>query len=124
VNYLKIIIGGRLTRDPETLTSKAGKGYVKFGIATNVGYGDSKKALFANVTMFGKRAEAVAQFFKKGDPILLECNSAEISEWTGRDGQKRTSLDLIGESFSFVGSASSGSDEEKPRKTRTEDIPF
>lgn len=112
MNYTKIIIAGRLTRDPELLTSKAGKPYARAAIAVDNGWGDNKVTVFYNVTMFGSRGEALAKHAKKGSAILFEGKNLTVSVWTDKEGKPRANPDLIADEFTFVGS---GSGEKKER---------
>lgn len=67
----KVTLVGRLGQDPEHQTSKAGKSFVKFSIATNDGYGENKKANWHNCTAFGKAADIINQYVSKGSEIAI-----------------------------------------------------
>ena len=105
-NYNKIILMGRLTRDPETQTVPSGSTITKFGLAVNREWSDNgvkkEEVLFVDVGYWGKRGEVIAQYLKKGDPILVEGRLA-LSQWTDDAGNKHSKHGVIGESFSFVG---------------------
>lgn len=78
---------GHLTRDPELKHSKDGQTvFAKGGIAVNSGWGDREKTTFLSFTCFGKAAEAVCKFVKKGDPIYLsgelECDIVKKDDGT------------------------------------------
>ena|SRR5690606_5645729 len=67
----KFIISGNLTRDPELLYSQAGKPYTKFSVAVTRNF-DREKTDFFNCTIFGKRAESLANYQRKGNKVLVE----------------------------------------------------
>ena len=57
--------------------------------------------------MFGKRAEVVNQYFKKGDPIFVE-GRLKFDQWTAQDGAKRSKLRVFVENFEFLGRGGGG----------------
>lgn len=67
----KFIISGNLTRDPELAYSTAGKAYTKFSVAVTRNF-DREKTDFFNCTIFGKRAESLANYQRKGNKVLVE----------------------------------------------------
>jgi len=97
-----LCIDGRLTRDVEIKTTANQKIIGKFGIAQNDSY-DKEKAHFFNVVSFGKTAENIGKFFKKGDQIFLT-GSISYSSWKDKDGNNRNSIDIIANGFTFCGS--------------------
>lgn len=113
MNYNKLILGGRLTRDPETRVLDGGTTVANFGIAVNRKvrgrdgqYND--KVLFVDVAIFGKRAEAFVRFHSKGSGCLLE-GHLDMDEWTDKaSGQKRTKLKMFCEEWTFVEQAERG----------------
>jgi single-strand DNA-binding protein len=71
-SYNKIILVGRLGRDPEGKALADGKRLVKFSLATDSGYGENKTTDWHNCTCFGKTAEQVEAYCKKGKMVLVE----------------------------------------------------
>ena len=67
----KFIASGNLTRDPELKYSQNGKAYTRFSIAVQRPF-DRENTDFFNTTCFGKTAENVASYTKKGDKLLIE----------------------------------------------------
>src|SRR5579872_333160 len=76
-NFNKVILAGNLTRDPELRYTPKGLAIAKIGIAINRTWksetGESKEEVtFVDVDAFGRTAENIGQYFKKGQPILIE----------------------------------------------------
>lgn len=94
----KIILLGRLVKDVELISSKEGKSIGKFTLAINNGKG--KKPDFIPVTVFGKTAENMVNFTKKGDKISVEGNIKQNDY--EKDGVKHYGLQVIGNVVRFV----------------------
>lgn len=104
--YSKIIIAGNLTRDPETRYLPSGQAIASFDVAVNRKWkadGEAKEEVsFVPITAFGKQAETIAQYLKKGRPILLEGRIRQES-WTDKaTQQKRSKIGVVLESFTFL----------------------
>lgn len=124
MNYQKMMLLGRLSRDPELRYSQGGLAIAKFGMASNRKYKDSDKVCFFEVTAFGKIGETIEKYLKKGDPLFLE-GHFELNQWEDKNtGEKRQKLELIVESFQFVGGSSSKSDKPTSQDIDPESIPF
>ncbi len=100
----KIIIKGRLTRDPEMKTGGNGVEFCKFSVAVNRRPVKDKPdtADFFDCTAFGKTGAAIGQYMNKGREILVEGRME--SSHTDKDGQKRTFWGVTVDSFEFCGS--------------------
>jgi len=103
----KVLLLGNLTRDPELRYLPSGTAVVSFGIATNRKFksqdGEKKEEVcFVDVSMFGRRAEVVSEYFSKGSQIYVE-GRLKFEQWDGQDGQKRNKLAVIAENFEFTG---------------------
>ena len=61
-----------LTKDPDMKYTQGGKAYVKLSVAVNYGWGDNKKTSFLNCVAFDKKAEAIANYTRKGSKVLIE----------------------------------------------------
>ena len=102
----KVILMGRLTRDPETRYS-AGENstaIARFSIAVDRRFRrsqDGSDADFFNCTAFGKQAEFVEKYLKKGTKILLS-GRIQNDNYTNRDGQKVQSVQIIAEEIEFA----------------------
>lgn len=97
----KIMLIGRLGRDPECKITQSGKSVCSFTLATDTGYGDNKKTDWHNITVFDKAADNCAKFLRKGSPVYVEgriCYDAYE-----KDGIKRTSVKIIANDVRFLG---------------------
>lgn len=104
----KAIITGNLTRDPESRTTAGGTTIMSFGVAVN----DRRKNAqtgewedqpnFIDCTMFGRRAEAVAQYLAKGSKVAIE-GKLHWSSWEDRDtGAKRSKVEVWVDELEFM----------------------
>ncbi len=102
----KIIIKGRLTRDPELKTGGSGVEFCKFTVAVDRRpvKDKEKETDFFDCTAFGKTGAAISKFMSKGREILVE-GRMESSK-TEKDGQKRTWWGVTVETFDFCGGKS------------------
>ena len=110
-NFNRVILMGNLTRDPELRYTPNGTAVASFAIAVNRTYksGDEKKeeTSFFDITFFGRRAEVVGEYLKKGRPIHVE-GRLQQRRWETDEGQKRSKVEVIGDSFEFIGGNKSG----------------
>ena len=102
----KVILMGRLTRDPEVRYSNGDNAtaIARFGIAVDRRFrrgSDGAEADFFNCTAFGKQGEFVEKYLKKGTKILLS-GRIQNDNYTNRDGQKVTSTQIIAEEIEFA----------------------
>lgn len=107
MNFNKVILGGRLTREPDLRkVGVNGTSVADFGIAVNrvSGSGDSRReeVAFVDVTAWGRTAEVITKYLDKGDPILIE-GRLSYEQWENKEGQKRSRLKVTVEKFEFVG---------------------
>lgn len=92
----------RLARDAEIKYLSNGDPVASFSCAVDSGYGDKKKTTWPNCSMFGTRAESVAPYLKKGTQVAI-CGEVTNREYTDRDGNKRTSLDVRVNDLTLIG---------------------
>lgn len=108
-NFNKVILAGNLTRDPELRYTPKGTALARLGVAINRTWtsesGEKKEeTTFVDVDAFGKQAEVIAQYLRKGRPILIE-GRLRYDTWDDKQtGQKRSKLSVVLESFSFLDS--------------------
>src|SRR3954471_18606043 len=122
-SYNKVILVGNLTRDPELRYTPKGMAIAKVGLAVNRNWtsesGEKKEEVtFVDVDIFGRTAENVAQYMKKGRPILI-AGRLRLDQWDDKQtGQKRSRLGVVAETVQFLGSPSGGGDSggETPRR--------
>lgn len=130
----KVILMGRLTRDPEMRYTPSGTPVADFGLALNRKWKDAQGELkeevtFVDVTAFGKQAETVSQYFRKGSRILIEARLKTESWEDKQSGQKRSKLGVVLESFNFVDSnvSEGGKSDQQPQTQQgsdRDDVPF
>jgi len=109
-SFNKVIIAGNLTRDPEVIYLASGKALCKFGIAINHRWtsesGERKEDVtFLDCKAFGKLAETIEKYLRKGSSILVEGRITQESWDDKTTGQKRTATRIVVENFTFLGSA-------------------
>src|SRR5689334_5003171 len=115
-SFNKVILVGNLTRDPELRYTPKGMAIAKVGLAINRNWtsesGEKKEEVtFVDVDIFGRTAENVAQYMKKGRPILIE-GRLRLDQWDDKQtGQKRSKLGVVGEVVQFLGSPAGGGGE-------------
>ena len=104
-SYNKVILVGRLTADPEMTYTQNGKAVTKCRLAVNRAYSKDKdhpEADFIPIVMWDKRAEAFAQYSKKGDERLIE-GRLQTRTYTNKDGSKGYGWDVLATDWSFQG---------------------
>ena len=112
-SFNKVILVGNLTRDPELRYTPKGMAIAKIGLAVNRNWtneaGEKKEAVtFVDVDIFGRTAENVAQYMKKGRHILIE-GRLRLDQWDDKQtGQKRSKLGVVAETVQFLGSPGGG----------------
>jgi len=130
-SFNKVILCGNLTRDPELKYTPKGTAIARLGLAMNRKWktesGESKEEVtFVDVDAFGKQAETLAQYLKKGRAVLIE-GRLKLDQWEDKNtNEKRSKLGVVLESFSFVDSGKGGSEtrQESPKpKTEQKDLP-
>src|SRR5262245_38332342 len=114
-NLNKVMLIGRLTRDPEMRYTPGGQPITSFSIATNrySGGGESGERReftdYHNIVAWniGRRnlAEIVAQYVRKGSLVYVE-GRLQTREWTGQDGQKRRTTEVVANDVQFLDSRS------------------
>ena len=106
-NINKLCLAGRLTRDPEMRFTDGGMAIARMGCVVNERRkkGDQwiDEAVFMEVTMFGKRAEAFANHPRKGSEFCFPDARLAYDTWEGKDGEKRQKLYVIANGFEFIG---------------------
>jgi single-strand DNA-binding protein len=111
--FNKVILAGNLTRDPELRYTPSGTAIAKFGLALNRKWKDQSGELkeevtFVDVDAFGKQAELIGQYLKKGNPLLVE-GRLRTDTWEDKQTQqKRSRLGVVLEGMTFIGGGSRG----------------
>jgi single-strand DNA-binding protein len=108
----KVILVGRLGRDPETRYTGGGQAVANFSIATDETYKDKngerqKRTEWHKIVVWGKQAEIAQQYLKKGSLIFIE-GRIQSREWQDKEGQKRTSFEIVATNFRMLGGRADG----------------
>ena len=105
--YNRVILVGRLTRDPELRYLPNGTAVATFGIATSRTWTDrnsnekKEEVMFIDVTSFARSAEIVNQYLKKGNKVLVE-GRLVLDRWTDQNGQNRSKHTIRADSVQFM----------------------
>jgi single-strand DNA-binding protein len=93
---------GRLGRDPE-IKNVNGTSILNFSMATDHGFGDKKQTMWIRCSVFGKRADTLAQYLAKGSQVLVQ-GELYTREWEKKDGTTATELEFRVAELEFAGS--------------------
>jgi len=101
----KAIIFGNLTRDPESKALPSGIAVTSFSVATNRVWKDKngvkqESADYHNVVVFGRQAETVSQYLRKGSSVYVE-GRMQTRSWDAQDGTKKYRTELVAERVQF-----------------------
>lgn len=132
----KVILIGRLGRDPETRFMPNGEAVCNFSVATSEKYTDKngqrqEATEWHNVTMYRKLAEIAGQYLTKGSQVYLE-GKIQSRKYQGKDGIERTAYEIIANEMKMLGGNSQATQEQPKRKQATaapvedisDDVPF
>ena len=141
----KVLIIGNLTRDPELRSLPSGIQVASMGVATNRVWKDKSGAKqestdYHNIVVFGRQAETVSQYLRKGSSVLVE-GRMQTRSWDGQDGKKNYRTEIVADRVQFgprkdggapVASKDEGSQESPPadaidypeEDVNVDDIPF
>ena len=133
-NFNKVILGGRLTADPELKTTPSGVSVTSFTIAVNRSYrgknGEEPQADFINVTAWRQTAEFITRYFRKASSICI-VGSIQTRSWVDNQGQKRYATEVVADEANFVdaksespAAAQQGSAPKFEELSDDEDLPF
>jgi single-strand DNA-binding protein len=128
-----VILAGNLTRDPQLSYLPSGTPVCEFGLAINRKWkaqqtGEMREeTCFVDCRAFGRQAETLNQYMSKGRPLLVE-GRLKYDQWEGKDGQKRSKLSVVTDTFQFLGSgpgggSRGGSDRSQPPPPSDDDAP-
>ena len=112
-NYNKVLLMGNLTRDPEVKYTSGGTAIAKLGMAINRTWTNKEgqkqeETTFVDVDAFGRQAEVIGQYLKKGRPVMIE-GRLKLDQWDDKQtGQKRSKLGVTLEGFQFLDSGGGG----------------
>jgi single-strand DNA-binding protein len=112
-NLNKVMLIGNVTRDPEVKYTPKGTAVAEVGLAINRVYtpegGERREeTTFVDVTFWGRQAEIVGEYARKGRPIYVE-GRLQLDTWDDKQtGQKRSRLRVVGEQLQLLGSRQDG----------------
>ena len=136
--YQKLVIVGRLGRDPEMRYTPTGQAVTSFSVATDRQYSDQsgkpvKETVWFKVTAWGKLAETCNTYLQNGKLVLIEGRLTVDTKtggprvWTGQDGQARASYEVTAQTVKFLSQRQEGGEpgqEEELDIAPSEEIPF
>lgn len=130
----KVILMGRLTRDPEMRHTNSGTPVTTFSIAINSGYGENQRTDFVNCLAWNKTAEFVSKHFTKGKMIVIADGRISIRSWETQDGKRAYATEVVAKEVSFGETKSSqetatqrpmqDDDDFTPLDEEDDDLPF
>ena len=108
----KAFVFGNLTRDPELRALPSGMNVCSFAVATNRVYRDregkkQEQTDFHNIVVFGRQADTVAQYLKKGSSVFVE-GRIQTRSWEGKDGEKKYRTEIVADRVQFGPKGSGG----------------
>ena len=133
-SYNKVILMGNLTKDPELRYIPSGTAVCNFDLAVNRSYKDKDgnkhdDVCFITLVAWGRTAETVSEYLKKGRPIFVE-GYLQQRTWETPEGAKRSKHEVVVERFQFIGSKPHGETESSSRErsdfegAANDDVPF
>ena len=110
----KVILVGRLGRDPETRYIPNGEAITNFSLATDEQWRDRNgerqtRTEWHNVSLYGKLGEIANQYLRKGSQVFVE-GKIQSRKYTGKDGIERMAYNIIGNEMKMLGNRNDGSD--------------
>jgi len=109
----KVMIIGRLTRDPELRSTPSGASVCQMGLATNFVYTNKEngqkveKVEYHNVVLWRKLGEIAAQYLKKGRRVYIE-GRLETRSWDAKDGQKKSRTEIVADNMIMLDGGQGG----------------
>ena len=120
------IAAGRLARDAELRNTQSGTTVCSFTIACDAGYGDKKRTEWVKVAIFGKRADGLHPFLKKGTALTVQ-GEAKSNGWT-KDGEAKAEIEIFADKITLQGSKQGSSESQASNdisdNSVADDIPF
>ena len=102
VSFNRVILAGNLTRDPELRFTNDGVPVCSFGMAVNRVRSRSEEVDFFDISAWRELGETIANYKKKGDPILVE-GRLQFRSWEAQDGSRRNKVDVVADNVQFLG---------------------
>ncbi|MEX2215895.1 MAG: single-stranded DNA-binding protein [Phycisphaeraceae bacterium] len=107
-NLNRVMLMGNLTRDPEMRYTPSNMAITKLGLAVNRRWRNQQgeqqeEVTFVDCDAFGKTAETINQYLKKGRPIFIE-GHLRLNQWQDKEGNNRSKLMVVIDNFQFIDS--------------------
>lgn len=128
-SFNKIILLGNVTRDPQLSYLPSQTPVVEVGLAVNRKFkkqdgSQGEEVCFVTAKMFGKRAEVINKYVKKGDPLFVE-GRLKFESWKAQDGTNRSKHEIMIENFELMGKPGGQTKTpDAPPAIPDEDVPF
>jgi len=112
-NLNKVQLMGNITRDPEVRYTPKGTAVTDISLAINRSFNSDdgerrEETTFVDITFWGRQAEVIGEYMKKGRPIYVE-GRLQLDSWEDKtSGQQRSRLKVVGENFQFLGGREEG----------------
>ncbi len=113
VSFNRVVLAGNLTRDPELRFTSSGIPVCEFGLAVNRVRSKSEEVDFFDITAWRELGETIANYKKKGDPILVE-GKLQYRTWEAQDGSRRSKVDVVADNVQFLGRSEGGGEAGPP----------
>lgn len=117
VSFNRVVLAGNLVRDPELRFTSNGVPVCSFSLAVNRVRSKEEAVDFFNVSAWRELGETIANWKKKGDPILVE-GRLQYRTWETPDGTKRSAVDVVADGIQFLGRSQNPQTEEVPSSTK------
>lgn len=106
--FNKIILQGRLVRDPEIRQTSSGASVANFTLAVERRFGEEKKTDYIPVVAFNGTADAIGKYVGKGQLVLVS-GQLQQKSWEDKDGNKHSSFEVFAQEFAFCETKASDS---------------
>lgn len=110
----KVLLLGRIGQDPEVRQTQQGTVIANISLATNDGIGDNITTEWHKVVVFGKSAEAIQKYAKKGTQLFIE-GRLRTNKWQDKNGNTQYATEVVASSFQFVGGSNSDNKQSSPQ---------
>lgn len=121
----KVMLIGRLTKNPEVKSTPAGQSVTSFSIATNRSFKDAsgqrvEKGEFHNIVAWGKLAEICGQYLTKGRRAYIE-GRLQTRDWVGQDGVRRYSTEVVADNMIILDAPSGNNTQGRPNYPQSQE---
>ena len=110
-SYNRVMLMGNLTKNPELKYTPSGTAVTDIGLAFSESFKNKEgekveKTCFVDVNIWGRQAETVSEYLKKGSPVFIE-GRLQYDQWENQEGEKRSKLRVRAERVQFLSSGAS-----------------